>query len=155
MSFLDDLAKDIERRRERHLLRAIRPTEWVRGPQIGWNGRALINLCHNDYLGLSREPKVIEAACAAAREWGAGSGASRLITGSPRIVAQLEEELAAFKRADAALAFPDRLPGQSRRAGNITKARRCHMARSSGAFVPGRWSAACPARAFAYSRTTT
>lgn len=106
MSFLDELSADLEQRRERHLLRAIHPSDWVRGPQIGWKGRTLVNLCHNDYLGLSREPMVIEAACAAAREWGTGSAASRLITGSPRIVAQLEEEIAAFKRADAALAFP-------------------------------------------------
>src|SRR5690606_20716279 len=65
-----------------------------------------INLCHNDYLGLSREPAVIEAACEAARAWGAGSAASRLITGSTQIVCDLESEIAGFKRAEAALAFP-------------------------------------------------
>jgi len=106
VSLLDDLAAELELRQQRYHLRVIRTAQWVSGAQIGWNGRGLINLCHNDYLGLSREQSVIEAACDAAREWGTGSGASRLITGSPQIVEDLEKAIADFKRADAALTFP-------------------------------------------------
>ena len=47
------------------------------------DGKALINVCSNDYLGLAHHPQVIEAARAATAEWGAGAGASRLVTGGP------------------------------------------------------------------------
>ena len=59
----------------------------------------------NDYLGLSRDPAVVEAAAAAARRWGAGAGASRLVTGTLELHAQLERELAAYLGQPAALVF--------------------------------------------------
>ncbi|GII89507.1 8-amino-7-oxononanoate synthase [Sphaerisporangium siamense] len=65
----------------------------------------LIDVASNDYLGLSRDPRLIEAAVAAVRRWGAGSTGSRLVTGSTRLHAELEERLAAFARAPRALVF--------------------------------------------------
>ncbi|HSL06968.1 MAG TPA: 8-amino-7-oxononanoate synthase [Pseudonocardiaceae bacterium] len=65
----------------------------------------VIDLASNDYLGLARDPRVIEGAVHAARTWGAGSTGSRLVTGSTELHAQLEEELAAFCGAVAALVF--------------------------------------------------
>ena len=56
----------------------------------------LVDLAGNDYLGLSRHPDVVAAAEAAARRWGAGAGASRLVTGSLQLHADLEAELADF-----------------------------------------------------------
>jgi len=66
---------------------------------------ATTDLAGNDYLGLSRDPAVMEAAAAAARRWGAGAGASRLVTGTLELHAQLERELAAYLGQPAALVF--------------------------------------------------
>jgi 8-amino-7-oxononanoate synthase len=66
---------------------------------------ATSDLAGNDYLGLSRDPAVVEAAAEAARRWGAGAGASRLVTGSLELHAQLERELAAYLGQPAALVF--------------------------------------------------
>jgi len=66
-------------------------------------GDGLVDLAGNDYLGLARHPEVVAAAAAAAREWGAGAGASRLVTGSLDLHAQLEADLARFLDQPAAL----------------------------------------------------
>ncbi|MGH3901592.1 MAG: 8-amino-7-oxononanoate synthase [Pseudonocardiaceae bacterium] len=65
----------------------------------------VIDLASNDYLGLAKDPRVVEGAVDAARTWGAGSTGSRLVTGSTELHAQLEDELAAFCGAPAALVF--------------------------------------------------
>jgi 8-amino-7-oxononanoate synthase len=56
----------------------------------------MLDLAGNDYLGLAHHPEVTEAAAAAAKEWGAGAGASRLVTGTTRLHGELEAELADF-----------------------------------------------------------
>lgn len=61
------------------------------------------DLAGNDYLGLSRDPRVVEAAAAAARTWGVGAGASRLVTGTLAVHAELEDALAAWTGQPAAL----------------------------------------------------
>jgi len=63
----------------------------------------LLDLASNDYLGLSRDPRVTAGAAAAAREWGAGSTGSRLVTGTTALHVQLEKELADFTGAARAL----------------------------------------------------
>jgi 8-amino-7-oxononanoate synthase len=60
------------------------------------SAQPLLDLAGNDYLGLSRDPRVVEAAVAAARTWGAGATASRLVTGTTELHVTLERELAAF-----------------------------------------------------------
>jgi 8-amino-7-oxononanoate synthase len=65
----------------------------------------VVDLASNDYLGLAANPLIAEAAAAAARRWGAGSTGSRLVTGTTELHAQLEERLAAFCGAQAALVF--------------------------------------------------
>jgi 8-amino-7-oxononanoate synthase len=65
----------------------------------------VVDLAGNDYLGLSRHPSVVAAAAASARRWGAGAGASRLVTGSLQLHADLEDRLAAFLGLPAALAM--------------------------------------------------
>ena len=65
----------------------------------------VLDLAGNDYLGLSRDPRVVDAALAATREWGAGSTGSRLVTGSTALHATLERELAELCAAPAALVF--------------------------------------------------
>lgn len=69
------------------------------------DGRPVVNLSSNDYLNLARHPRVVEGARQALAAWGAGAGASRLVTGSLECHAQLEQRLAAFKNRPAALVF--------------------------------------------------
>ena len=66
---------------------------------------AALDLASNDYLGLSGDPRLAEAAAVAARAWGTGATGSRLVTGSTALHAELEAELAAFTGAPAALVF--------------------------------------------------
>ncbi|MER7016194.1 8-amino-7-oxononanoate synthase [Saccharopolyspora sp. NPDC000359] len=65
----------------------------------------VIDLANNDYLGLSCDPEVRRAAADAALRWGAGAGASRLVTGTTTLHAELEHELAEFTGREAALVF--------------------------------------------------
>jgi 8-amino-7-oxononanoate synthase len=69
------------------------------------DGREMISFCCNDYLDLSHHPKVIEASIEATRRYGAGSGASRLVTGNHPLYAELEGRLARFKETEAAVVF--------------------------------------------------
>ncbi|MDF2439770.1 MAG: 8-amino-7-oxononanoate synthase [Abditibacteriota bacterium] len=65
----------------------------------------VLDLASNDYLGLSRHPEVVEAACQAARQWGGGARASRLLGGHTPTHTALEAELADWKECEAALVF--------------------------------------------------
>jgi 8-amino-7-oxononanoate synthase len=69
------------------------------------DGERLLDLAGNDYLGLARDPRVVAGAVAAARGYGAGAGASRLVSGTLSIHTELEREMAAFAGFPAALAF--------------------------------------------------
>jgi 8-amino-7-oxononanoate synthase len=68
-------------------------------------GPALLDFSSNDYLGLSHHPDLIARACDYTREWGAGAGASRLVSGNLLPFGQIEAQLAAGKGAEAALLF--------------------------------------------------
>lgn len=74
-------------------------------PVPGSPSDTALDLASNDYLGLAAEPRLAEAAAAAARTWGTGATGSRLVTGTTALHAELEAELAAFAGARAALAF--------------------------------------------------
>jgi 8-amino-7-oxononanoate synthase len=78
----------------------------ARGPAGTLEGAAVVSFASNDYLGLSVHPTVIAAGRDALARWGAGAGASRLVTGSRPVHTELEEELAAWKGTDAAVCFP-------------------------------------------------
>ena len=69
------------------------------------DGRQLLDLASNDYLGLARDPRVVAGAILAAKEWGAGSTGSRLVTGSTQLHAALEHALAAHVQTQSALVF--------------------------------------------------
>ena len=69
------------------------------------DGRTLINVCSNDYLGLAHHPAVIEAAREATARWGAGAGASRLVTGGHPLLFELERRLAGFKGTEDCIVF--------------------------------------------------
>jgi len=102
----DDVATwELERRRAAGLLRRLRPLDGPQDPWVTIEGRRVLLLCSNNYLGLATHPALREAAARAARDWGVGAGASRLISGSLRLHEALEEQLAALKGTAAALLF--------------------------------------------------
>jgi 8-amino-7-oxononanoate synthase len=91
--------------RARGLYRRLRCVSGPQGPRVLLDGRPVLLLCSNNYLGLADHPRVREAAAEAAMRYGAGSGASRLISGNMTIHRRLEEQLIDFKGADACLLF--------------------------------------------------
>jgi glycine C-acetyltransferase/8-amino-7-oxononanoate synthase len=94
-----------------HELKALglgRRTRLVSGPQgphVVLDGKPVLMLCSNNYLGLADHPRVRKAAADAAMRWGVGAGASRLVSGTMTIHRRLEERLAAFKGREKALLF--------------------------------------------------
>ncbi|CAB4917837.1 unannotated protein [freshwater metagenome] len=102
---MTDLHQRLEDLRDRGLYRRLRIVSGPQGPRIVLDGRPVLLLCSNNYLGLADHPRVREAAADAAMRWGAGAGASRLVSGTMRIHRALEKRLAEFKHADAALLF--------------------------------------------------
>lgn len=82
-------------------------TSAARGPAMALTagGRDMISFTDNDYLGLSTHPAVVDAAIEATKRYGAGSGASRLVTGNHPLYAELEAKIAAFKGMEAAIVF--------------------------------------------------
>ncbi|WP_301101183.1 8-amino-7-oxononanoate synthase [Propionivibrio sp.] len=97
-SALDSLEADGLKRHQRTL-------EAPCGPLAVVDGRPLISFCSNDYLGLANDPVLVEAACAGARAWGVGSGASHLVSGHQSPHVALEARLAAFTGFPRALLF--------------------------------------------------
>jgi len=74
-------------------------------PISRFDGKEVINLASNNYLGLANHPKLVEAECNAAQMYGAGSGAVRTISGTMHIHMQLERRIAAFKNVEACVVF--------------------------------------------------
>jgi len=95
----------LDRLRDAGLLRGTRRVESAQGSRAMLDGRAVTMLCSNNYLGLADHPKVRRAAARAAMRWGAGSGASRLVSGTMEPHEELEARLASFVGKDAALLF--------------------------------------------------
>lgn len=87
------------------LYRQRRVIETAQGPRVTLDGREVLLLCSNDYLGLAAHPAVRAAAADAAERWGAGAGASPLVSGHMAIHRELEHELAEFKGRDACVLF--------------------------------------------------
>ena len=102
---LAHLAADVEALREQNLYRALRVMTSEQGPEVELDGRRVISLSSNDYLGLTHHPRLRQAALDAVREFGAGAGAVRTIAGTMALHEQLEAELAEFKGVEATLTF--------------------------------------------------
>lgn len=102
---MTDVAERLEELRDRGLHRRLRLIDGPQGPQVTLDGRPVLLLCSNNYLGLADHPRVVEAAAEAALRWGAGAGASRLISGNMEPHRRLEAELAEFSGYEAALLF--------------------------------------------------
>ena len=102
---LDELQNELTTRERDGLKRRQRTLDAPCGPKALVDGRPLISFCSNDYLGLANDPVLIEAACAGARQWGVGSGASHLVSGHQRPHLALEEKLARFTGFPRAMLF--------------------------------------------------
>jgi glycine C-acetyltransferase len=102
---LDFLEDEVAALRERHLYRALRVMSSAQGPIVSVDGKRVISLSSNDYLGLTHHPRLRQAALEAVRDFGVGSGAVRTIAGTMSMHEALEAELAEFKGTPAVLTF--------------------------------------------------
>jgi 8-amino-7-oxononanoate synthase len=91
--------------RDQSLYRQLREIGTAQGATIDLNGQRLANFASNDYLGLANDPRLRAAAIATINEFGAGAGASRLVSGTQSPHLRLERTLADWKRTEAALTF--------------------------------------------------
>jgi len=100
-----DLAAELARLRTEHRYRSRAVADGPQGVEITVDGARYLSFCSNDYLGLANDPRVIAALKEGADKYGAGSGASHLVTGHQRPHHELEEALAAFTGRPRALLF--------------------------------------------------
>lgn len=100
--FANKKLRSLERR---NLRRSLTTSNRLNGSRIETDDRTLVSFSCNDYLGLANDPKTIAASVAATERFGAGAGASRLITGSHALYEDLERGLAALKGTDDAVVF--------------------------------------------------
>jgi 8-amino-7-oxononanoate synthase len=101
----DGIAADLANLEREHLLRRRRIIESPCRPQTQADGHGKLSFSSNDYLGLANHPELVEALCTGARRWGAGSGASHLVSGHLRPHEDLEQRLAEFVGLPRTLTF--------------------------------------------------
>jgi len=102
LSFLTDQLNELKAKGTHFKLRVL---EDEQAPVCTFDGKKVINLASNNYLGLTTHPKLREAALEATRKFGVGSGAVRTIAGTMRIHMELEEKIARFKNVEACVVF--------------------------------------------------
>ena len=102
MNYLHDALEDLK---AKHLYTKLRILDGEQKPVCSVDGREVINLASNNYLGLTTNPKLRRAAIEATRKYGVGSGAVRSIAGTMRIHMDLEEQIARFKNTEACVVF--------------------------------------------------
>jgi glycine C-acetyltransferase len=102
LAYLTDVLNDLRARGTHFRLRVLDDQQ---APVCHYDGREVINLASNNYLGLANHPRLIEASMKATRELGVGSGAVRTIAGTMRIHMELEEKIARFKNVEACVVF--------------------------------------------------
>ena len=140
--FIDDF---LQAQAERGLRRFLRPLSCSGGgARVAYQGRLLLNLASNDYLGLKNDPRLAEAAWETARTWGIGSGASRLVSGTTELHERVEQKLARFHCTESALTFSSGyaagvgvIQALAGRGDRIYLDRHCHACLYDGARVSG------------------
>ena len=105
MGKLEFLSRELESLHEQSLFNEIRTIEGPQGAWIMVNGKKVLNLCSNNYLGFANHAKLKEASKKAVDEYGVGPGAVRTIAGTQTIHLELERKLAGFKHAEACIAL--------------------------------------------------
>jgi glycine C-acetyltransferase len=102
---MNDFSEELALIREAGLYRSLRLVDSIQSARITMDGRDLLLLCSNNYLGLAEHPALKEAAVRAVHAYGSGSGASRLVSGNMTLHEELERRLAAFKECEGAILF--------------------------------------------------
>ena len=102
LSFVHDALEELKAKNLHFRLRVL---DTEQKPVATFDGKEVINLSSNNYLGLTTHPKLRRSAIEATRKWGAGSGSVRTIAGTMKIHMDLEEQIARFKNAEACVVF--------------------------------------------------
>lgn len=102
LSYLTEQLNDLKAKGTHFQLRVLNDEQ---APVCTFDGKKVINLASNNYLGLTTHPKLREAALEATRKYGVGSGAVRTIAGTMKIHMELEERIARFKNVEACVVF--------------------------------------------------
>src|SRR5437879_13797070 len=99
------LAEQLDELKKKGTYFKLRVLEDEQAPECTFDGKKVINLASNNYLGLTTHPKLRAAAIEATRKYGVGPGAVRTIAGTMRIHMELEEKIARFKNVEASVVF--------------------------------------------------
>src|SRR5207245_3007769 len=99
------LADELDQLRRQGLFRPLRVLDSAQDPEVGVDGKRVLNLSSNNYLRLTTHPRLKSAMVTATEAWGAGSGAVRTIAGTMTVHEELERRLAEFKHTEASLVF--------------------------------------------------
>ena len=99
------LNEQLESLKQQNLYKIPKILESPAGGRVRMNGKEVVNLSSNNYLGLANHPKVKQAALDSIEKWGVGAGAVRWIGGTMAVHQELEERLAKFKKVEAVLVF--------------------------------------------------
>jgi 8-amino-7-oxononanoate synthase len=102
---LNWIDEELKRIHDKNLFRILTELQSGQSPEILIDGKTYILLASNNYLGLTTDPRVKEAAQRALEKYGTGSSGSRLVSGSTDLHRELEERIAAFKKTEAAILF--------------------------------------------------
>src|ERR1700693_1379195 len=97
------LAEELDQMRRQGLFRPLRVLDTAQDTEVVVDGKRVLNLSSNNYLGLTTHPRLKTAMIAATKKWGAGSGAVRTIAGTMTVHEDLERRLAEFKHTEASL----------------------------------------------------
>jgi 8-amino-7-oxononanoate synthase len=103
---LDFLNQEIKSLKKAGLYRQLKRIDKINGPRVTIDGSEYLLFCSNNYLGLANHPKIIQKTIEIIKEFGFGSGASRLISGNTVIHEELERRIAQFKERESAIVFP-------------------------------------------------
>lgn len=138
------LKEELTELQDKNLLRKLKTLQPVNSTQALFQGKELVLFCGNDYLGLSRHPKVIEAAKRYADQAGVGATSARLISGTSEIHGKLEQTLAQFYQKEKALVFSAGylanlgvLSGLAKKGDLIVMDKLCHASLIDGARLSG------------------
>lgn len=101
----DWLAEQLQSLKDQHLYKVPRILQTPAQGRVRMDGKEVVNLSSNNYLGLANHPKVRQAAIEAIERWGVGAGAVRWIGGTMEVHDELERRLASFKQVEAVLVF--------------------------------------------------
>lgn len=105
MKGFEYLQEELDQMKEQGTFRKLVPLESDQGSKVVINGKEVIQLSSNNYLGLTSHPRLRKAALEAVEKYGAGTGSVRTIAGTFTMHEELEEKLAKFKHTEAALVF--------------------------------------------------